>query len=181
MSRSGCCDVTVSRAECCVVTVSRRQRRWLGVRRVTLATYPLGAKLRLGGAVRCLQATEVQGAQAKYIEVTERGRRTRAVAVQLYPSSLIYVSGRAVKLRTSCRYQHSFLQKLQSIVQVRIQGAGRWDGRPPLGRSLTIQDILFNSIRVPVSEKDHWAPSPERNPVSALVVYDILDILDRLL
>ena len=44
------------------------------------------------------------------------------------------------------------------------QEGGRWGGRPPLGRSFTIQDTLFNSIQAKVR---HWAPSPGRNPVSA--------------
>ena len=43
-------------------------------------------------------------------------------------------------------------------------GGGRWGARPPLGRSFTIQNTLFNSIQSPVH---HWAPTPGRNPVSA--------------
>ena len=34
-------------------------------------------------------------------------------------------------------------------------GAGRYGARPPLGRSFTIQNALFNSIQPPVH---HWAP-----------------------
>ena len=36
---------------------------------------------------------------------------------------------------------------------------------PPLGRSFTIQNALFNSVRAPVH---HWAPTLGRNPISAL-------------
>ena len=43
-------------------------------------------------------------------------------------------------------------------------GGGRWGARPPLGWSFIIKDTLVNSIQAPVR---HWAPSPERNPVSA--------------
>ena len=46
-------------------------------------------------------------------------------------------------------------------------GGGRWGARPPLGRSFTIQNALFNSIQAPVH---HWAPTPGRNPVSAPVI-----------
>ena len=43
-------------------------------------------------------------------------------------------------------------------------GGGRWGARPPLGRSFTIQNTLFNSNR---AQFHHWAPTPGRNPVSA--------------
>ena len=43
-------------------------------------------------------------------------------------------------------------------------GGGRWGARPPLRRSFTIQNALFNNIQAPVN---HWAPTPGRNPVSA--------------
>ena len=43
-------------------------------------------------------------------------------------------------------------------------GGGRWGARPLLGRSFTIQNALFNNIQAPFHL---WAPTPERNPVSA--------------
>ena len=53
----------------------------------------------------------------------------------------------------------------------------RWGARPPLGRSFTIQKVLFNRIRAPVH---HWAPTPGRNPISARVSghTDTMDGLD---
>ena len=43
-------------------------------------------------------------------------------------------------------------------------GGGRWGAHPPLGRSFTVQNALFNRFRAPVH---HWVPTPGRNPVSA--------------
>ena len=43
-------------------------------------------------------------------------------------------------------------------------GGGRWGGRPPLGKSFTIQNTPFNITQAAVH---HWAPTPGRNPVSA--------------
>ena len=60
-------------------------------------------------------------------------------------------------------------------------GGGRWGARPPLGRSFTIRNALFNSIRAPRRSFTirnalfnsirapvyHWAPTPGRNSASA--------------
>ena len=59
------------------------------------------------------------------------------------------------------------MDKMLIVIQARIQGGGRWSGRPPLGWSFTMQDTLFNSIQAPVR---HWAPSPGRNPASVPVI-----------